>query len=59
MISSKALYSKYFKDYSLTPLQLEKLQQTLFSMLKDFRYVCDKYGIDYIVLLPRSNTDVR
>lgn len=49
MISSKQMYSKYFKEYRLSNEELKKLQTTLLSILLDVDRVCKKYEIDYML----------
>lgn len=49
MISSKAMYSQYFKEYRLSSEDLKLLQTTLFSMLLDIDEVCRANGIDYML----------
>lgn len=49
MISSKALYSKYFSEYRLSQDELEKLQNVLLDMFIDFKEICDKNHINYMM----------
>lgn len=49
MISSKTMYSKYFKEYHLSQNNLEKLQGVLLDMFIDFKSVCDKHNINYMM----------
>lgn len=47
--SSKAFYSSKFPEYILSNEQIDKLHDVLFGMLKDFKYVCDKHNIKYML----------
>ncbi len=49
MISSKAMYSKYFQEYRLSEAALKKLQNTLFEMLLDIDRVCRHHQISYML----------
>ena len=49
MQSSKSLYSKCFSEYSMSDSDLKRLQHELLLMLVDFKTVCDKYQIDYML----------
>lgn len=49
MISSKKLYSTAFQEYILDDDALKRMQNELFKILLDVKYVCEKYGIKYIL----------
>lgn len=49
MQDSKSLYSKCFEEYRLSDEKIKKLQHELLLMLVDFKSVCDKYQIDYML----------
>lgn len=51
MLSSKTLYSKHFSEFRLSESQMEILHKELLDMFLDFKYVCDKYNINYMYLL--------
>ena len=45
MISSKKLYSTAFPEYFLDDDSLKRMQNELFKILLDVKYICEKYGI--------------
>lgn len=47
--SHKTLYSECFKEYTLKEEDLKVLQQELLNMFLDFKEVCDKYSIIYML----------
>ncbi len=49
MISSKKLYSTAFPEYFLDDDSLKRMQNELFKILLDVKYICEKYGIKYIL----------
>lgn len=49
MKSSKALYSRCFKEYELRDDDLKKLQDNLLEMFLDIKRVCDSNDIKYMV----------
>lgn len=49
MISSKKLYSTAFPEYILDDDALKRMQNELFKILLDVKYVCEKYDIKYIL----------
>lgn len=49
MQDSKSLYSRCFAEYRISDECLKRLQHELLSMLVDFKSVCDKYQIDYML----------
>ena len=49
MISSKKLYSTYFKEYILDDSELKHLQDELLKILLDIDYVCKKHDIKYMI----------
>ena len=49
MKTSKSLYSMAFEEYRLSDDTLERLQDTLLSMLLDVKAACDKHGVDYML----------
>ena len=49
MISRKKLYSTAFPEYFLDDNALKKMQNELFRILLDVKYVCEKYDIKYIL----------
>lgn len=49
MQDSKSLYSRCFLEYVLKGEDLLRLQHVLLEILVDFKKVCDKYQIDYML----------
>jgi len=49
MISSKKVYSTYFKEYVLDGKTLEQLHRELLQILVDIKEYCDEQNIDYMV----------
>lgn len=49
MISSKRIYSTYFKEYILDDAKLKHLQDELLKILLDIDYVCKKHDIKYMI----------
>ena len=49
MITSKQMYSTYFKEYILNDEELDKLHEELLKILIDIKQCCDENNIDYMV----------
>lgn len=49
MRSSKEIYNYCFEEYTIDDQNLQKLHCVLFEMLRDFKKVCNKYGIKYML----------
>ena len=49
MKSSKALYSRCFKEYELQGENLKRLQDNLLEMFLDIKQVCETYDIKYML----------
>ena len=49
MIESKRLYTTAFQEYILDDEMLRKMQNELFKILLDVKYVCEKYDIKYML----------
>lgn len=49
MSKSKKLFSSQFPEYILDDATLKQLQDELFKILLDIKYVCDKYDIKYML----------
>ena len=48
-MTSKKLYSTYFKEYIISEESIEELHNALLGMFIDIKDYCDKYNIDYMV----------
>lgn len=48
-MNSKQIYSRYFDDLKLTESQLEQLHKKELEILADFKLVCEKYNLHYML----------
>lgn len=46
---SKSVVSSSFPEFVISDEKLKKLQNKLLEMLKDFDFVCKKYGLEYMI----------
>lgn len=49
MIYSKSLYNNIFAEYKLNDTDVKAIQKVLFEMLLDFKRVCDKHNVKYML----------